>query len=506
MDNVCGRSSRSEASGGRRWLAVRGPAALWGIAALSLIAYASSAGTLVDHDCLVMGACARRVLAGEVLYDTVWDNKPPLALLFYVLPQALAPGSYLAQQVFGWAWTLGQSLLAWYLLGFESRLVRLVAACLVLLMPLFRVDFVWASSEDVVNLFSLVSCLIAYRIAVRGAWTRAELFVSGLVVALALHARQTGVLLGILPVVALLMTRRAGRAGGLVAYAIGGMCGLAVVLVLVVLTGDLAGYVQTVFVGPWQYSRGGPDSGSGGIKDHVFGLQHQAVLLLLVLAPFLVAGRRRQVVILTASIALAGLAVLAPMKPFGHYQQQLIPVVVIATAAVVRALETHSRSLAVRFAAALLLFFSANAAVTAGRLWQDDGSIAEMETALEVAESAASPDDTIFAVGRRSAYFYFRSRLQPVHTIHWDLFFTWLADVLPMDVGEVSEAIVQKPPHWLFIDAESARRYLAEPAPPAVEAMGHTDHLGPLLRRLTAGDRYTRIRTIGRWRVHALVQ
>lgn len=65
-----------------------------------LAVYAITSMQVFNPDPCVLGECARQLLAGGSLYADVWQDKPPLAIFAYLIPQVVAAGSYLALQVF----------------------------------------------------------------------------------------------------------------------------------------------------------------------------------------------------------------------------------------------------------------------------------------------------------------------------------------------------------------------------------------------------------------------
>ena len=93
---------------------VRRPTALIAVLALVLLpGYLLTARKLLDHDCFIMGEVTQRVIKGEQLYGRAcWENKPPLALLWYAVPLEIAPGSYTALQLMLFGLVAVEALLA----------------------------------------------------------------------------------------------------------------------------------------------------------------------------------------------------------------------------------------------------------------------------------------------------------------------------------------------------------------------------------------------------------
>jgi hypothetical protein len=433
-------------------------------AAVAVITYWFSAFTIVDQDPFMMGEIARRVLDGEALYRDAWDTKPPLALLFYAPAQAVAPMSYLGQQLFGALWTALQAGLAFALLAGETVLVRAIAASLVLLLPLSRTDFVWASSEDAVNLFTLALTLIAYRIARRGAWHARELAAAGALAVFAFHCRQPGVLFAI-PVGALILLgpqRGQEKIHGLVALAGGAIAGLALVLAIVLSVTDFSSYVDAVFVVAERHVGAQLEGATWVASEQVLLLRHHPYIPMALFALMLASGRRER--LLMAGIGVVSiLVVLAPLREYGHYQEQLIPLLVLSGVIAVRVLDGLSRRVAFAYGTALVVFFMLNATATAQLLRRDEGQIAQLESVVDVIEAEnAKASGSVLALGRHSAYVYFRTRVAPVHKFHFQYFLDDLS-VLPQPPAEVVREILERPPTWLVVDAPTLARHRDAP-------------------------------------------
>lgn len=437
--------------------------------------YWISARTLVDHDALVMGEVARRVVEGEQLYSEAWDNKPPLALLFYAPAQALAPGSYLGQQMFCALWTLLQAACAFMLLRAESTLVRSTVTALVLLLPLSRTDFVWASSEDAVGLFALVLTLIGYRILRRESWLGWEPWLCGALATVAFHMRQPGILFAALPLLSMAIAPKAigAKLLGALQMAGGALLGLGVVLAIVLPTTDWASYIDAMFVAPQRYGMMSAAQLHWAFREQLVILRTHPYILMVLLALVWAPGARDRWLVL-ASVAVSVVVVLAPCKPFGHYQEQLIPMLVLVTLVALRALQASAPSIAATYGAALVAFYLGNALITAELLRNDHGEQAELDTIVRALERENKlHPGTLFATGPNSAYIYFKSRVRPVHPrYHWDLFLDM--PYLPEPNEQVVAAILDKPPSYLVIDRATYASYTAAPGTRRRSQLVHT--------------------------------
>ena len=466
-------------------------------AAVEVSVYYFSAFTIVDRDPLVMGEIARRVVDGEALYRDAWDIKPPLALLFYAPAQMVAPMSYLAQQLFGALWTALQAGLAFALLGRESMLVRSVTASLVLLLPLSRTDFVWASSEDAVNLFTLGLTLIAYRIARRGTWRAWELALAGGLAVVAFHCRQPGILFAIpVGILVLLGPQRAGdRILGIATLAGGALAGVALTLAIVLPVTDLSSYVHAVFIGPQPFV-GNQLNGAGWVvREQILLLRDHPYVPMTLFALMLAAGSRER--LLLAGIGVVSvIVVLAPLREYGHYQEQLIPLLSLSALVAMRALEGVSRPAAFAYGIALVAFYMLNAATTAQLLRRDEGEIAELDSVVGIIETEnAKASGSVLAIGRHSAYIYFRTRVTPAHKYHADVFLE-AGSLLPEPPAEVVRDIIERRPTWLVVDAATLTRHRETPGET------HTGQLVHALCGVRVCDEVARTRSWHVLRVH----
>ena len=502
-----------------------------GALAVAFIAYILTSGKIADHDAFVMGEVAQRLAAGKLLYLEAWDNKPPLALLFYYPSQALAPGSYLAQQVFTFLWTAAQALATFILLRGEKLWIRGVIAILVLWAPLMRTDFAWGSSEDAVNGFTILLAVLGYRVFRDGNISLMQWLICGMAAVFALHARQPGVLFLALPLAALAASpqTRQAKLRALAGIAGGGIIAFAAVVGIMLLISDWTSYLSIMVKGPMHYSgaqqyleskaAGGAAAGTQlatgsalpGFKafliekllvirnvllEHFTILGSDILFVFPVLAVVFNTGRRwRMIAALFLGTGLA--AVLLPMKLFSHYHQQLIPVFAIGTLFLLRRLDEVSAPLAKSLAIGLLGILLLKVGLTAEALRYDNGEKAEMAQVIRLIEAESRPAERLFTVGRNSAYIYYRSHIPAVHKIHWDLFFGWLSRYLPVNIATVMDEITTSPPAWIVIDRNDHEKYLLRPDP-----AGEGDvRIGELLRRLDQKYHYEMIQQVGRWRV-----
>jgi len=230
------------------------------------------------------------------------------------------------------------------------------------------------------------------------------------------------------------------------------------------------------------------------LLEHFSILGTDILLFIPVLAVLLSSGRRWQLMALMLFV-IGIAAVLLPMKGFSHYHQQLIPTFAIGTLFLLRRFDEVSPHLAKSLAVGLLLIMFLKVAITAETLSFDNGEQEEMDKVVQIIESESRVEDKLFAVGKNSAYIYYRSTMEPCHKLHWDEFFGWLSAYLPMSVETVMDSIVAKPPNWIAIDRDALEKFVLSPN----EAKEGVVRTGGLLRRLNERHKYKSVHEIGRW-------
>lgn len=452
-----------------------------------LLAY--SAGGFPDHDAFVMARVARDVLSGKALYTEAWDIKAPLALLFYAPPAWVAPGSYLALQVWLALWLLGQAALLWFGLGPRIGAARAIAPTLLLLLPLQQDQWIWASSEHAANLFVLAMLVVAWRISVDGTLRLAECAAAGAALALTANTRQGLVLLGAVPALAIaLHAPAARRLRALGAFAAGGVAGqLAVTAVVLVAThGELAPYARAMLGAPAGYGLGWSHA-----RWLVLSYRTDVVLFLLfVSAAIASTGRARALAASVAATTLA--AVFLPLRGYPHYWVQAFPAVALLAPLAVDALGVApSRRAAVQGLAVAGFLAAAGVIGTLELGGRDDARV--MSSVARRIEAAARPGDTLFAAGAMSAYLYFATDLGTVHPIFWQ---NWLRrnelPILPFPLPDVLSAYAARPPTVIALDARTESSLGAAPSQAEEPDVR-------LLRGLLASDAYRVAARDGGW-------
>ena len=424
-------------------------AAASAVAALAYLGlYALTARSVLNPDPFVMARVAREVIAGKRLYAEAWDNKAPLCILFYAIPEWLAPRSYAAIQVFAGMGALVQAAAALFYTRGASPAARSAAVAVLLLGPLSRFEYAWASSQDSANLFVAIALFASLHVLLRPTHVARDCFVAGVATALAFHARQNCLLFGLFPALAVLLVpeARARWVRAAAALAAGGIAGGAVVLALMAAVGDLRGYVYTVFVAPRRYV------GEPAKLIELLGfIRNDAMVLVVIASLAALLPRRRELVFAAALAAVGVVSIVSPMRDHYYYWAQLLPV---ASALVFLALREQSPRAGRLAAGVLSAFLAGNAAWTVAKCvlrptMRDSYAVARELDAL------APADATFFAVGRDAAPLDFASRRPSANPLFWDNYlFGPPSQVTPKPTTAVLAEYESAPPDLLVVDED----------------------------------------------------
>jgi hypothetical protein len=433
--------------------------ALWIGAGAVLAAYALSSLSILDDDPFVMGEVAQHVVAGKRLYATIWDNKPPLAILIYALPQVVASGSYLGIQLMAGVWALAQAWVWLVLAPAESRAVRLGGAVLLALLPLSDFRFAWLSSEDASNGFVLLTLLGAYRGFDSRRIAAADALLMGAGLVLAFHARQTSAVLGAPCLLALAVAEESPRRKleGLALLAAGAVAAWAAVIALVFAVGDFRGYLYTVFVAPGRYA-GHPR----GLIELVSEFRNSWTTFVVVGAVgFLsIVPRVRLFAAVVGAAILA--ATVAPMRAHLHYWEQVIPALVLLAHMAAREIAPSRKAL---WALAMLPgFVLGNVGWTLAKC-VTDRSTARAAAAAHAIDRQARPGDRLFVGGHYAGTIYFFTRTEPANMYFWEYYLYGVAAVLPTPIDIVLAQYREHPPELLVLSDDILGAAHGAPSP-----------------------------------------
>jgi hypothetical protein len=405
-----------------------------------------------DIDAYAYGAAARDVLRGESLYLTAWQDKPPLGILAYALPQMIAPGSPVGLQAFLGLVVLAQAGVVCGLLPGHPR-DRTVVAALVVFLPMTGVADVPLMTEHLANLFVMVNLALAVRMILRGRFDLWEAAVSGAATVLAFNTRQNTLLSGLAPLTALALTAPPGRRlSGAIAWAAGGVLAFAAVLALLVsVGGDLAGYYYTVFEYPKRYSAmstTGENMRNAGILIYFL---LSSPLILFLAAPWVdLRGWRLPTILGVATAAMVG-GCLAPFKPFAHYFINLFPCAAAAwagwAAQGVGREPRFPRPLAV---GTMIFLASCGAGMALFSVGARERHL-KLDAVCAAVDAAAGPGGTTLVVGDGSQYIHFHGRTPPAHTYYNEMQLNYFAGLLPRPFDAILGDYLDQPPTVLAV-------------------------------------------------------
>ena len=304
---------------------------LWGLGIVLAIVvpllYRSTYCLAQSPDPFLYSQAAKEMLAGKRLYLECWQDKPPLAIVAYALPQILRPRSYSAI-MFGLGLSLvGQGLLVGWALR-SNVVVALAAFLFIAFSPMTHWDFAWPSTEHFSNFFITANLVVAYVICRDRRFSLVQCLLWGAVSSAAFNTRQGTVFSAVVPLAALLMAEAPLRRKtlGIAAAGAGFLAAWLAVLGLVAWIGDLRGYYHTVFTYPRSYARLGD-------RGQVIELVRQLLCStwLPVLATLFAGLSLRTRYRWLAMVALVSgfLLCLLPMRAFPHYWVNLLPAIAL---------------------------------------------------------------------------------------------------------------------------------------------------------------------------------
>lgn len=421
------------------------------LAAVTVAAYTLHSSQIHNPDCFAYAEAAQGVLDGRVLYRDTWQDKPPLAILFYLLPQLVLRGSYPAMQaalaglllIQAWVWNR--------LLAGEDRTARWATTLFLTFYPLTSIDFCWPSTENLANPFLTVQFALAWRIARRGGFTLAECLAVGAVACLGFNVRQNSLLSAGVPMLAALATGSAfGRKALAVACAAAGFVAAeALLLAAAAPWMDLAGYADTVLRYPRRYAM---QSNAVGVVILLWELVRRDLFLMLcVLLPTAALPGMRVVIPAAALAAFAGCV--SPLKPYAHYWANLIPVLgLMLTAALSsRAVMTAAARRWAAVGVSAFVVIAALSHVGIGRR-HDPRALADA-VAAEI-HRAAVPGDTLMVLGPsyEATYLHFATRTPPAHTYFWCVQLDpYWNEILPQPIEQINAEYLAAPPRLVAI-------------------------------------------------------
>lgn len=468
-----------------------------GVAALAGASYTVASRELVNPDPLVYGLAAKRLLAGQRLYVDFFESKPPLPTLFYTLPVALRPGSYLAISLLLPVVLLVQAAM-W--IGVARPRPVTAATCLlfIVLYPVTFADFSWTSSEHFANLFVTIMLLVAWGIHRSDRIRIWECLAAGVAAALAFHCRQNTVLAALVPTLAIAATRTGAaarfRAAGWMA--LGGAVGWGAILALVTWISDLDSYFFQVFEFPRRFAAAGGNAQRYMLASDMAATSLYAILGLT--AGIGLVGRHRRLVLMAIPFGLA-YCVISP-RAHHHYWVNLFPFMVLALMAGLPGEDVRTRVLE-RVALATVGFCVAGGMLPLVSLAMTPRQTDPLDKVAAWIDSHSRPGDTLYVYGRDlGEYVQFRSRLLPTnkHTVGWEI--DWNHGMMEDGFEAILRSYLERPPTW-FVVQEPEMEIIKSVAAGSSAEVKPSERLGAAL--LTQ-HRYQLLTTLNGHYIHVL--
>lgn len=432
--------------------------------------------TLVCGDWYAYAETAQQILDGGRLYEDVWQDKPPLGLLYYVPSQFFARGSTLGLYLFFAGWLLLEVAVVWlFTRDIENPACKWIASFLICLLPITEREFSWPGTVHVANLFVLINILVAYRfLRVREAafsWCVA----AGVTVVCAFHSRQSALTLASVPMlVAILIgpTMRA-RFRAIAGFALGALIGIAAVIALMLWVGNLSGYWDMTFLYPgrfFQYSEI-RCAFPGESLAHIGWLLTSPPGVLILTPVFFVmtalmfansGSDKRAPWLIVACSFLCLMAITSPRKPYPQYLSAAMPVLSVMPLVYLADRTNQVYSLKKWVSVGLLSFLGirgVGAMVIVAIAPEVDSpnhvrqrNIAGVVSAAQYVDLHARPGDDLYASGDwiSEPAFYFMTRTPPAHRYFWTMQLNpyWVyANPNPESIATYR----LKPPAWLAI-------------------------------------------------------
>ena len=442
------------------------------------ILYYLTRHSTVNPDPLLYGQCAKEFLAGKRLYSETWQDRAPIGLLWYALPQIFAPRSYGAVQLFLGIWLVAEASL-FFFWSSTSWAGRLLCFIFITLYPLTYWDYAWASTEHAANLFVGINLLISYYIYRRQKYNIPTLVAIGVASCIAFHIRQSTILSMIVPLYVLLrMHRRAPLqiAHSLLWIAVGGLGMWAIVIAMMLYRGDLGGYFFTTFIYVRLFAAQGVDASRPALVMDILTTSLPTITVLFFLLAF------RRVGFFAIVVAATGLAcTIASPRDHTHYWVQFFPYIALLIAISM----PEGEAAASRWSEAVFLAVALGILAAAMPLmvsvvenpWGD-----ALDRVVAVIQRASQPDDRLYVQGDMysASYLQFASILPASHKFYccWQLNAP-RCDVMPEPIHDIFDEYLARPPEVLAVDFSSWRNILAAGAHP--QLLSNSEKLTALL-------------------------
>jgi hypothetical protein len=457
-----------------------------GLFAVSPFIYWRAAFRVTSGDPFIVAQVAREMLSGKRLYLQTWDNKPPLAFLFYAFPQWLGFRSYTALGMLQGIWIALEGLL-FFVVFRRNRAAALACLALIVLFPMLGSDTAWPSTEHIANPFIAAMLLLAYVILRDKRFSMPQCLLIGALAVAAFQIRQNTVVAAILPISAVALTpvNFKRKAWGAAAALFGAAICFSIVLLVVLRFGDLRAYYQTIFLYPRRYAQ------AGSYLNVLYLLAHWPTaalpaLLLWFLIPARRGGNRRFVM---ACVAVGLILCNLPKRPYDHYLVNLFPfLALLAGLALQRSAMPTARARRASAIAILLV----GMLYTTIRLHevQDRCNYSYIQQVARAADRVAPAGSTLAAFGPTpSEAITYLSSAPAANTYCWPYLLNppW-GNELPEPVGKIEGDYLRQPPGVIVVDKNYLRAALAP---------GDSSNQSKLLKRLFAANAYRQQSAVG---------
>ncbi len=441
-----------------------------GAAAYVLYAFSLTGREVYSEDSFAYAEVAQRMLQGDRLYVDIWLDKPPFAILFYAVPQLIAPGSSVGLQVWLGVWVLLEGLLAIVAVGARSTgwLQRSAVVACLLLLPFAGRPFIWASTSHHANLFVVWVLFVSYRLVTSGAVSLWALAASGCCLTIMFNIRQNTLIYSAVPVMAILLTpaQRKETVTRFAALALGAAAGWVAVLLIVWRTTTVQDYVDTVFLYPRRYAAA--EGWSQGLENVV---------------TLLMSAAKEPLVAMTALVALLGLArgcphsfrvrlflscvllvgvvhCVLPLKPYSHYWTGLIPVTALFVFHGVAGDDGTFRRLRLIVCGILFLVLAVQSVALSNEA-RNARSVTTLNTVAAAVDRVTGPGDTLLVVDSRfsnASYLCFATKARPANRVFFcvQLGGYWCT-ILPQGIDQVEAEYYRDPPTIITVRGELIR-------------------------------------------------
>jgi hypothetical protein len=453
--------------------------------AVGILCCALEGGLTLHPDPYAYASAAGEVLDGKPLYSDVWQDKPPLGLLAYAVPQLFARGSPVALGIWLGLVLAVQALLVIRALGREHREAATAAALVLVLYPATRYDFAWLSTDHVSNVGAVGLLLIAWRIHTDRAFTRRRVLAAAAIAAVCFLVRQTSVVFVVPTLVAIATCPTSWRARLLAVIELGAasLATLIVLLVLCLPVMDLRDCLYTLLIYPMRYAS---ESLSLDVMlRHELGEMHAYAPIAL----FLIAiwSRRWRPVTVVAVCSVA--AALLPHKPYYHYLEALLPMLAFTVFVIIEMPPRWVRWIAWAFVAWLFVACVARA-VTMAREPMSPEHRAVDDLAAAIVEIAGPGDTVLFGLSHgHASYLYFVAAVPSASPFYLPYQVDgYQGGIMPVERERVLEGYRTHPPSIIVLDTEDRAR--------------STRALVLLATALASKPPFRLIRTVGRHRIY----